>query len=162
MNETSKENDDVERLLRRARLPEPSAELKERVTSAARRAWDQAAPDIPWQVPVRRLGVAAAAAMLMVTLANYCGDSVPADRQSHGFTTTTEEPPDLGDWLQPYSPIARHLAMTSKSPRNPAALLEYMAKVREFLGEDEHGEAPDAATPVERRSRLPARLNFYS
>jgi len=163
MNEISRENHEIERLLRRAKLPEPSAEIKERVTSAARKAWDGAAPDVPWQVPIRRLAVSAAAAVFIVSLANYCGDHAIARRQSRGFAAAMEEPPDPGDWPQmPYSPLVRHLMMTSKSSAlNPATLLEYMERVRQILDESDPREAPDAVAPVEHRGRLlPARLNF--
>jgi hypothetical protein len=164
MNETDRENNEIECLLRRAKLPEPSAELKERVTSAARHAWDQAAPDVPWQVPVRRLLVSAAAAVLMISLANYCGDHVSAGRQSRESPAVAEVPSDLGNWPEmPYSTLVRHLAMTNKPVHNPAAFLEYMEKLREILDESEPTEAPAPRAPVEHRSRLlPTQLNFYS
>lgn len=164
MNETGRDNNEIERLLRRAKLPEPSAELKERVTSAAKKAWDQAAPDIPWQVPFRRLAISAAAAVLMISLANYCGDHVFASQQSHRLAAATEESPDLGDWPQmPYSSLVRHPAMTNKPLRNPSAPLEYMEKLREILDESEPPEVPDPGAPAGHRSRLlPTRLNFYS
>lgn len=162
MTEMDRENNEIERLLRRAKLSEPSAELKERVTSAARKAWAEAAPDVPWQIPVRRLMVSAAAAVLMVSLANYWADRVPAGRQSHGFAADTEEARELDDWLQmPCSRLVRHLG-NKASACSPATLREHMEKVRQILDESESPSRPDAV-PVERRSRfLPARLNFYS
>jgi hypothetical protein len=165
MNETSRDNSEIERLLRRAKLPEPSAKLKERVTSAARKAWDQAVPDVPWQIAIRRLAMSAAAAVLMVSVADYCADRVLAGRQPHGLAAAIEEPRDLGDWPEmPYSPLVRHLAMTNKSSaRNLATLLEYVAKIRQILDESDPGEAPDAGAPVEYKSRLlPTRLSFCS
>ena len=164
MNETSRENQEIERLLRRAKLPEPSAELKERVITAARQAWGQTTPDIPWQIPIRRLVVSAAAAVLMVSLANYCGDHACAGWQSNGSTAAAEEPADSGDWPEmSYSPLVRHLTTINRPVRSPATLLEYMEKLREILGESDPGEAPDAGAPVEYKSHLlPMQLNFYS
>jgi hypothetical protein len=163
VNEMNRENNEIERLLRQAKLPEPSAELKERVTGAARKAWDQASPDIPWQVPIRRLAISAAAAVLMVSLANYSANCVPVGWQSHGFAATAEEPPELGDWPEiPHSPLVRHL-ISKPSACNPGALREYMEKVRQALDESESTEAPHVIAPVERGSRLlPTRLNSYS
>jgi len=163
MNEIDREDNEIERLLRRAKLPEPSAELEERVTSAARQAWNEAAPDVPWQIPIRRLAISAAAAMLMVSLANYCADHVPAGRQSYEFAASIAETPELDDWLQmPGSSLVRHLT-NKPSARSPATLREHMEKVRQILDESETTEPPDAGAPAEYKSRLlPARLNSYS
>jgi len=156
-----REDSEIERLLRRAKLPEPSAEFKERVTRAARQAWDQVAPDVPWQVPFRRLAVSAAAAVLMVSFANYCGNHVRAGQESRG-SVAVEETPDLGDGSQvPYSTLVKHLTMTNRSVRNPTTLVDYMEKLREMLGENEPPEAPDSGAPVDYRSRLlPAQSRF--
>ncbi len=163
MNERHREDSEIERLLRRAKLPEPSAELSDRVTSAARKAWGEAALDIPWQVPVRRLAISAAAAVLMVSLANYCADRVPAGRPSHEFVVSMVETPELEDWFQmPRSRLVKHLG--NKAPAySPAAVREQMEKVRQFLDERESAAPPDAGAPVKYKSRLlPARPNFYS
>jgi len=163
MNEMDRENNEIERLLRQAKLPKPSAELEERVTSAARQAWDQAASDVPWQIPVRRVAISAAAAVLMISFANYWADRVPAGRPTHEFVASTVETPELDDWLQmPCDRLVRHL--TNRPPAfTSATLRKHMEKVRRVLDESESTEPPDAATPVEYKSRLlPARLNFYS
>ncbi len=163
MNEMSRENNEIERLLRLARLPEPPAELKERVTGAAKKAWNEAAPDVPWQIPIRRLAMSAAAAVLMISLANYYGDCVLAGRQSFGFAATIEQAPELDDWLQvPRSLLVRHLT-NKPSACSPATLREYMEKVRQILDESEPTEPPDAGAPVEYKSRLlPIRSSLYS
>jgi hypothetical protein len=163
VSEIDRENNEIERLLRRAKLPEPSAELKERVTSAARKAWDQATPDIPWQVPIRRLAISAAAAVLMISLANYFGDRVLAGGQPPGLAAATAETSDLDDWLEvPCNSFVRHLT-NKPSTCSPAALLEHLEKVRQILDESEPTEAPDIGDPVEHRSRLlPTRSNFYT
>jgi len=155
MSETGRENHEIERFLRRAKLAEPSAELKERVTRAARQAWDQTAQDVPWQVPIRRLALSAAAAVLMISLANYYGDHARAGRESPGSAATVEEMSDVGDGEQvPYSTLVRHLTMTNRSVRNPAALVDYMEKLREMLRENEPPETPDSGAGIDYRSRL--------
>jgi len=154
MNEMHREDSEIERLLRRATLPEPSAELKERVTGAARQAWDQTAPDVPWQVPFKRLAVSAAAAVLMVSFANYYADHARAGQESRG-SAAVEEMPDLDDGSQaPYSTLVRHLMTTNRPAGNPMTLVDYMEKLREMLGENEPPEAPDPGAPVDYRSRL--------
>jgi hypothetical protein len=74
MNETNGENKQLESLLRKAHLPEPSPELKERITSGATKAWNQTSPELPWQIPVRRLIVSAAAAVFIIWMANSYSD----------------------------------------------------------------------------------------
>lgn len=163
MNEMGRESNEVERLLRRAKLPEPSAELKRRATDAAREAWDEAALDFPWQIPIRRLAISAAAAVLMISLANYWADCVSAGRQSHEFAASMVETPELDDWLQmSCGRLVGHLG-NKASACSPAALREHMAKVKQVLDEGEPTESPDAVAPVEYKSRLlPTRLSFYS
>jgi hypothetical protein len=163
MNEIDRENNEIEHLLRRAKLPEPPAELKERAIRAARKAWNEAAPDVPWHIPIRRLAISAAAAVLMISLANYCADRVAVAQQSHEFAVSTVETPELDDWLQmPRSRLVRHLG-SKASVYSPATLRERMEKVRQMLDGSESTEPPDAGAPLEQRSRLlPARLTFYS
>jgi len=163
VSEIDRENNEIERLLRRAKLPEPSAELKERVTHAARKAWNEAAPDVPWQIPIRRLAISAAAAVLMISLANYYADRVPAGRPTHEFVASMVETPELDDWLQmPRSRLVRHLG-NKASAYSPATLREHMEKARQLLDESESTEPLDAGAPVKYKSRLlPARSNFYS
>jgi hypothetical protein len=74
MNESRPEHEAVKRLLESAGIPEPSRQLRDRVTASARQAWEQTAADIPWQVPVRRLALSAAAASVIVCLANLLGN----------------------------------------------------------------------------------------
>jgi len=159
MNEMDRENNEIECFLRQAKLPEPSAELKERVTHAARRAWSGGAPDVLWQVPVRRLAISAAAAMLMVSLANYCAGRVPVGRQSREFATSIVEASEPDDWLQ--MPV-RH-PVNKPSTFTPATLRKHIEKVRQILDESEVTGPSDAGAPVEYKSHLlPARLSFYS
>ncbi|UCC99115.1 MAG: hypothetical protein JSW66_04350 [Phycisphaerales bacterium] len=117
--ENHAENEQLEHLLRKARLPDPSPRLKERVTAEARKAWNQAAPDVPWQIPIRRLAVSAAAAVLVVWLANYSSDHVLARRAIGGLPTAgrvsgqndIDALPEM-----PYGPFVRRLV--SVQPRS--------------------------------------------
>jgi len=61
----------MERLLKKARLAEPSAEFKARITRAAKEAWNEPPVEMPWRIGLRRLAVSAAAAVLMISSANY-------------------------------------------------------------------------------------------
>jgi hypothetical protein len=47
MNEND-ENKQIENILRKAHLPEPSIELKERITSVIKKVWNQSSQEIPW------------------------------------------------------------------------------------------------------------------
>ncbi|GAF94642.1 unnamed protein product, partial [marine sediment metagenome] len=74
MNEKDTGNDQLEHLLRKAHIPEPSTLLKERITTEARKAWNQTSLELPWQIPVKRLVASAAAAMFVISIANYFSD----------------------------------------------------------------------------------------
>ena len=63
--------EEMEQRLRQARLAGPSAELKTRIVGSARETWSKAPADIPWRIPLRHLAVSAAAAVLIVSCANY-------------------------------------------------------------------------------------------
>ena len=74
MNEKNVENKQLESLLRKAHLPEPSSKLKERITTEAKKIWLQTSPELPWQIPVRRLFVSAAAAVFIIWITNCSSD----------------------------------------------------------------------------------------
>lgn len=83
MNEPRSEHDRIERLLKQARLPEPSPQLHDRVTAAAKQAWDQEPAEVPWQIPLRRLVLAAAAAFVIISVANHLSDRVTSPNRSY-------------------------------------------------------------------------------
>lgn len=112
------ENERLEGLLRRARLPEPSLQLKRRVIAEARKAWMQAAPEVPWQIPIRDLAVSAAAAVLVVWLAN-CSSDYALDRIATGGVRVTGPVSGRSDIdalpEMPYGSVVRRLV--SLQPR---------------------------------------------
>ncbi len=76
MNKPELQNEEIERLLKRAHLPEPSSRLHDQVVAAARQAWSRMPADIPWQIPLRRLALSAVATLLIVSAANHLGNRV--------------------------------------------------------------------------------------
>ena len=97
MNDKDMQNEQLESILRRAHVPEPSPELKERITAEAAKAWNQTSLELPWQIPVRRLIVSAAAAVLVIWLANCSSDYAVARWQSGGLPVVHQQPSDLDE-----------------------------------------------------------------
>ena len=83
MNKPRSEHERIERLLRKAHLPEPSSQLHDHVTVAAREAWNQEPAEVPWQVPVRRLAISVAAMFLVISAANHFSNRVTQQAQSY-------------------------------------------------------------------------------
>jgi len=168
MNDIDTENKQIEALLRKAHLPEPSTQLKERITAEAAKAWKQTSPELPWQIPVRRLVVSAAAAVIIVWLTNSCFDYSSAQWRSGGSQITHQQPSDT-DTLQEllYSPLARHLVSNDRisSITDASALLNYTEAVRSILSESQQNGSSKPSTPAEGRSILlpkQSRINSYS
>jgi hypothetical protein len=136
MNERNQENREVERLLETMRLAEPSAGLRTRVTDAAREAWHEAEVEAPWRIGLRRLGVSAAAAVLIGSCANYFSDlSVAKWQPGQPATTVMEQANDEEMPGSPYSPFLRHVAAARRAAQpDPAALLEHMQELRRMPG----------------------------
>ena len=167
MNEANEQNIKIERLLRKARLAEPSPELKARVLGAGREAWREAPADASWRIGLRRLGVSAAAAAVIVSSANYLSSQAVAPWQAGPAVAAQMEPANFEDMPEsPYSPFVRHLLATDRSPaQNAAALLDYVEKVRETLNGTEPDDAAERSGPDDRESRLfPAgtKIDLYS
>jgi hypothetical protein len=162
MSDADRQNRELEGLLKRLRPAEPSAELKARVTGAARKAWKEAPEDIPWRIPLKRLAVSVAAAIVIVSSASYFSEQTLTPWRPHGLvvaqmeTSAFDELPEL-----PYSPFLKSLVAARRpSSRDISLLFDYMQKVRETVGVEQNGDS-DAPAPVERRSRLlPTRLSF--
>jgi hypothetical protein len=138
-NDTSDEH--LEGLLRKARLPEPSPQLKDRITADAKKAWTQAAPDdVPWQRPVRRLAVSAAAAVLVVWLANYSSDYALGRRTTRGAPVPgrVSDQNDIGSLPEiPYGPFVKRLVsvQTQSSGFDASALNDRTETFRRILEE---------------------------
>jgi hypothetical protein len=146
--------DEIEQRLKQARLAEPSAELKARVVGTARETWRQAPADIPWRIPLRHLGISAAAAVLIVSCANYFSTAAVAPWQVGRPGTVRMQAAHFEDTPEaPYSPFVRHLIATSGTPaQDAAALLDYFQSVRKTLEGAEQDEAADRSGPGDPKS----------
>lgn len=168
MNDKDDQNKRLEELLRIAQLPEPSAHLKERITAAAKRAWTQAPVELPRLIPFKYLAASAAAALLIIWLANYSSDRTLAQWQSEKVLTPSEQPsghealPEM-----PYGPFVRRWASLNRqsSVIGTSALQDHIESLRHILDETQ-GEGPTSPpVPTEGRSGLipnPSSDNLYS
>ncbi|MBN2134030.1 MAG: hypothetical protein JW741_31290 [Sedimentisphaerales bacterium] len=153
------ENDKVERLLQAARPGAPIGQLKARVTKAAREAWREGPADVPWRVPLRRLAVSAAAAALIVSLANLAADRSLMRGRAGGARVAQRETVDLeGVPEEVYGSVARRLlAANLRAPQAVGARLEeYREQMRQVLEEaQENGVANPPRAPNGRSRLLP-------
>jgi hypothetical protein len=160
------ENERIEDVLSRARLPEPSVQLKQRITAEARKAWNQTSADIPWRIPFGRLAASAAAAALVVCLADCSSDYALARWRSVGRlraelqSAAFDELPEI-----PYGPFPKRL--TSIGRRSPvidaSALSDYIENVRKALDETDDSGVPAPAVQRGGSSRLvPERIKNLS
>jgi len=157
MSHAHDENDRVERLLQGARLSEPSGRLKDRVTKGALEVWRAGPADVPWQIPLRRLAVSAAAAVLIVSLANLAADRAlmrgraGVARAAHREAADLEAVPE-----EMYGSLARRLlaANLRVSGAFGARLEEYREQMRQVLDEAQENGVPDQDASLNGRSRL--------
>jgi len=151
------ENKHIEDILRKAYLPEPSPELKKRITTEAEKTWIQTSLELPWQIPVRRLIVSAAAAVLIIWLTNRSSDYALSGWHSAKPQVTSHQPPDLDALAElSYSPLARHLVSASRkiSGIDASALRSYAETVRRILDESQQNGVSKSQAPIEGRSQL--------
>jgi len=154
MSTPNEEYDGIERLLKRVRPQEPSAELEERVQRAAQQAWRYDAAGIPWRIPILRLAVSTAAAAVIVTLANLYGDRASYPRRAPVPAAACVEPCDLDITGGIHVSFARYAATTDAS-----ALFDHLRAVRETLRETEENRLPQGPGLSNPRSHLPPRLH---
>ncbi len=157
MNDKDTQNEKLERFMRRAHVPEPSPELKERITTEATKAWNQTSPELSWQIPVRRLIVSAAAAVFVIWLANCSSDYALARWQSGDLPVAHQKPSNLDELLEiHYGPLARHLVSTGRKPSitNASALRNYAETMLLILDEAQQNGVSKPPAPTEGRSRL--------
>jgi hypothetical protein len=168
MKDEHSENWPLENLLTRAHVPEPSPELKQRITAEARKAWSQTSADIPWQIPLRRLAASAAAAVLIIWLANFSSDYTLAQWRPGSACVAAQQPTDFDTLPEmPYGPFARRLvSVDRKSPEMDAsALSDYVENVRRVLDEtQQNGVSILPVTPGGNSRLVPGRAgaNSYS
>jgi len=157
MNDKDTQNEQLESILRRAHLPEPSPGLKTRITTEATKAWNQTSQEISWQIPVRRLIASAAAAVFVIWLANCSSDYALARWQSGDLPVAHQKPSDLDALPEiSYSPLARHLVSASRKPSitDASALRSYAERMHLILNEAQQNGVSKPQAPVEGRSRL--------
>ncbi len=138
MNEKNLENDKLENLLRKAHLPEPTLLLKERITTEARKVWNQTSLEIPWQIPARRLIVSAAAAVLIISITNLSSDLTLKRWHPGDFRSTKEQLPKPEVLTEmPVRPFVRNLVSINRRPSmtDASALHDYAERVRQVLNE---------------------------
>jgi len=164
MNENDK-NKQIEGFLRKAHLPEPSPQLKERVTTKAKKMWIQTSSELPWQIPVRRLIASAAAAVLIIWLTNSSSDYLMVRWQSNRPKIAYQQHSDLDAMTEiPYSPLVRHLVSTGRrlSITDALALLNYAETLRQVLNESQQNGVSKPSAPAEGRSILLKRQSSFN
>lgn len=154
MKDAYSENERIENLLRTVHLSEPSPHLRERITAEAKKVWNQAPSELPWRIPFRRLAVSAAAAVMIIWLANYSSDRALGRWRSAQVLAVVEQPADLGALPElPYGPFARRLVSVSRRSLgiDTSSLNDHVERVRQVLDETRRN---GAASPAGGRSRL--------
>jgi hypothetical protein len=168
MNEKEAENKQLEDLLRKAHLPEPSQQLHERITAAAKRAWNQTPPELPWLIPFSRLVASAAAAIVIIWLANYYSECTLAQWQSEKFPATIEQHHDQESLPEiPYGPFVRRLVSVNHQSFiiNASALNEHVETLRLILNEVQQNIITKPSIPTGGGSSLitnPSHAGLYS
>jgi len=163
MNEKDTENDQLEHLLRRAHIPEPSPQLKERITTEARKAWNQTSLELPWQIPLRRLVASAAAAVFIISIANFSSNHALKKWRPGDVRATREQLPDLETLPEmPYSPFVRHLVSVNRRPSitDASALRDYTKRLQQALNEmQQNGGSNEQEFDGGRSRLLPIQLS---
>lgn len=135
MNDRDQDHREVERLLELMRLAEPSAELRQQVTDAAREAWDEKPAQAPWWIGLRRLAASAAAAALIVSCSRYYSDLSVAKWQAGRpvAAAVAQGGDDMAE--QPYNAFIGHVTAARRaSPPASIALLESMRELSRTPG----------------------------
>ena len=165
MNENA-ENKQIEDILRKAHLPEPTPELKERITNKAKKTWIYTSLELQWQVPVRRLITSAAAAILIIWLTNSSSDYLIVRWQSSRPNIANQQRYDLDVLTEiPYSPLARRLVLAGRKPSLTYAstLRSYAETMLHILDEAQQNGASKPNALFEGRTHLfPKQSSFNS
>jgi len=147
MKDNSIENEQLEDFLRKARLPEASPELKQRITAEARKAWKQTTGEVSWLIPLRRLAASAAAAVFIILLTNYSSERALAkwrSGESLPVSAEYETPAEM-----PYGTFAKNLATLRRKPSaiDASALRDHVENVRRALDESKQNEISISPAP---------------
>jgi hypothetical protein len=168
MNAKEAENKQLEELLKKAHLSEPSPQLRRRVTTTAERAWNQTGADLPWLIPFRRLATSTAAAIIIIWLANYSSDFVLARWQSVKFPAASEQPSGLESLPEiPYGPFVKRLVTVNRrsSMIDASGLNNHVETLRHILDESQQSRISRPSEPSGGRSHLisnPVSTSSYS
>jgi len=157
MNETNAEHERIERLLKQAHLPQPSSQLHDRVTAAAKQTWDREATDVPWKIPLRRLALSAAAAVIVVSLASHLGNVAGPRAHRDDPVAASVSDPDMEEMAEMVYSSSRHRLGTGRrrtSGISGARLRDKMESIRAVLEELESNDIQAQPAPSGGRSRL--------
>lgn len=145
MNETEKSHDEIERLLKRVRPPRPSDELKEQVLQAGKEAWAAHPSHGLGRIALRRLVLSAAAAVLIVVLADAWSNATMARWRPPEPARMALTPDDRSDaeqywadtWPEiPYQSLIGHMAGIGRPMEvNTGTMFEYSRKLQEALSQ---------------------------
>jgi hypothetical protein len=168
MNGKDMQNERIEELLRRAHIPEPSTHLKEWITAEAKKVWNQEPLELPWLIPFRFLAASAAAAIVIIWLANYTSECT-LDQWSSGLVRAVNQGPAEIEALpeMPYGPFVRRLVSDNRrsSMIDASALNDHAEALRHVLDETQQNELAKPPVPIGGRSLLipnPSSDNSYS
>jgi len=156
-NEKDRQNEQIESLLRKARLSEPSSELKGQITTETRRVWSQTSQEGPWRIPIKRLVASVAAAVSVVWIANISSDNSVARWQTSAPLATRQQPSELEVLPEmPYGPFVKHLTSIRRGlpATNGSGLRRYVETVRKLLDEVQQNDASKPTAPIGGRSRV--------
>jgi hypothetical protein len=168
MNEKNTENKQLEDLLKKTQLPGPSPQLKQQIITGAKKAWNQTGAELSWLVPFKRLVASAAAAIVIIWLANYYSECTLAKWQSEKFPAVTEQSPDIDSLPEiPYGSFVRRMVSANRrsSMIDASALSDHVEALRHILDESQQSRTTRPLTPPGGRSHLisnPPNISSYS
>jgi len=113
--------------------------------------------ELPWHIPLRRLVASAAAAVFIISIANFSNNHALKKWRPVDVRATREQLPDLETLPEmPYRPFVRHLASVNRRPSvtDASALRNYAERVRQILKETQQNGASNEQVPDGGRSRL--------
>jgi len=163
MKDNSSENERIESLLRSVHMAEPSPQLKERITAEAAGMWNRSSLELSWLIPLRRLAVSAAAAVVIIWLTNYSSDRALGRWRPAQGPAAIEQPAGIDALPElPYGPLARRLACVNRRSltTGTSALSDRAETIRQVLDE---ARQSGASSPARGSSGLvPDRAGTYS